>query len=382
MYKKERTFLAIPGPVEVHPKVYAAMNQHIYGHRTAHFRELYHDCVEKFQATIETKRDIQFHAGSGTLGLHAGISNLVSPDDHVLNLVNGKFGERVEQITSRFTNNHYTIKTEYGDGINLEDVKIAFENHPDISLVTLTHNETSTGVLNHLEEISKIVHKNGALLMADCITSAGGDEVLMDKWKIDFFVSGSQKCYGLPPGLAFTAYSEDAEEKMNNVSRKQDYYSDLVQFSSKPIGVTPFTPAVSLMYGLQASLNIILEEGMKNRINRHRRMAELFRNAMMNLGLDLFAKPEYWSNTVTTTKIPENTNPEKLINEALNLGIMIAVGQGSMKGKIFRVGHMNLVGPREMLMIVSVLEIALKNAGANINLGDGIRIIQEGLVNQ
>lgn len=381
MYSEDTTFLAIPGPVEIHPRVYKAMDQHIYGHRTAHFREIYEDCVNKFQQTINTTRVPQFHAGSGTLGLHAAVTNLISSEDHVLNLVNGKFGERVEKITSRFCENSKTVRVDYGKGISAEMVKQAFEENPDYKLVTITHNETSTGVLNPLSEISKIVHDNGALLMADCITSAGGDLVEMDKWGIDFFVSGSQKCYGLPPGLAFIAFSENAESIMRERGLNQDFYSDLIMATDVKLGVTPFTPPVGLIYGLQASLSVILEEGMENRINRHRKMGELYRNAMTNLGLELFAEEGYRSNTVTTVKVPNEVDPNLLSKSTLDLGVMIAGGQGSMKGNIFRIGHMNMVGPRELLTIVSVLEIALKRAGALIQLGEGIRIIQEGLVN-
>lgn len=380
MYSADRTFLAIPGPVEIHPRVYEAMNRHLYGHRTEHFRSIYQDTVNKFAKTINTDTVIQLHAGSGSLGLHTAISNLVSPGDHVLNIVNGKFGERVEMITPKFTDNSFSIKAEYGKGVSAQMVEETLEKNPDVTLVTITHNETSTGVLNPLEEISKVVHQHGALLMADCITSAGGDLVEMDKWQIDFFVSGSQKCYGLPPGLAFIAFSNQAREKMERVNRNQDFYGDLLQFADKEIGNTPFTPAVSLIYGLQASLDVILEEGMDNRIKRHRRMGELYRGAMEGLELELFAERGYRSNTVTTTNVPDNTDHKILSQTALDLGIMIAGGQGTMKGNIFRVGHMNLVGPRELLTIVSVLEIALKRAGASIQIGDGIRIVQEGLL--
>ncbi len=380
MYSEANTFLAIPGPVEIHPRVYKAMNEHIYGHRTSHFREIYKDCVDKFKETINTTSTPQFHAGSGTLGLHAAVTNLVTKEDHVLNLVNGKFGERVEKITNRFTSNSKTIRVDYGLGITSDLVKHAFEENPDISLVTITHNETSTGVLNPLPEISKVVHENGALLMADCITSAGGDLVEMDKWKIDFFVSGSQKCYGLPPGLSFISFNEQAEEVMKKNEVKRDFYSDLILASDTKLGVTPFTPPVGLIYGLKETLQIIMEEGMENRIARHRKMGELYRNAMTNLGLELFAQEGFRSNTVTTTKVPKNANPDILSKTSLELGIMIAGGQGSMKGNIFRVGHMNMVGPRELLTIVGILEIALKRSGASIHLGEGVKIVQEGLI--
>ena len=159
MYTEDTTFLAIPGPVEIHPRVYKAMNEHVYGHRTSHFRDIYKDCVDKFQQTINTTRIPQFHAGSGTLGLHAAVTNLINSDDHVLNLVNGKFGERVEKITNRFCENSHTLRVDYGQGISSDMVKQAFEENPDYKLVTVTHNETSTGVLNPLADISKVDFK-------------------------------------------------------------------------------------------------------------------------------------------------------------------------------------------------------------------------------
>ncbi len=378
-YDDYTQFLAIPGPVAMHPRVYEAMNRPMYGHRTDHFRKVYVDCVEKFKPTINTEQEVYFLAGSGSLGLHAAITNLVKPGDTVVNLVNGKFGERVEQITSRFTDNHHTVRVDYGKAIKPEMVKESLEQNPDTSLVTITHNETSTGILNPLPEISKVVHDHGALLMADCITSAGGDLVEMDKWKIDFFVSGSQKCYGVPPGLAFVAFSDAAVEKMQEVPRGQDFYSDLLMYREK-LGKapdTPFTPAVSLMYGLQASLELIHEEGMENRIKRHRLMGEAYRNALEALGIELFAEEGYRSNTVTSAVIPKN--PKEFMDACKRFGILVAGGQGSLKGKIWRVGHMNTVGPREILMITSVVELALKQSGAEIDLGKGVQAALETL---
>ena len=379
MYSSGRAFLAIPGPVEVHPLVYEAMNRRTYGHRTSHFREIYADCVEKFQQTIKTTRIPQFHSGSGSLGLHAAITNLTKPGDIVLNLVNGKFGERVENITSKFVGDSPSVKVPYGQAITPEMVRAKLDTFPDTSLVTITHNETSTGVLNPLHEISKVVHNHGALLMADCITSAGGDIVEMDKWNIDFFVSGSQKCYGLPPGLSFMVFSDQAEEVMRNNGSRSEFYADVLQFNDTKLGVTPFTPAVNMIYGLQAALNLIMEEGLDKRISRHRLMGKLYRDAMTSLGLELFAQEQYRSNTVTATNVPKNVDVDVLRSNSLALGVIIAGGQSTMKGNIFRVGHMNLVGPREMLMIVSVLELAMKRAGADIELGRGTRSIQEGL---
>ncbi len=378
-YSELTQFLAIPGPVEIHPKVYEAMNRHLYGHRTDQFRKIYVDCEKKFQPTIQTNQPIYFLAGSGSLGLHAAITNMVAKEDKVINLVNGKFGERVEKISQRFSNYSLVLREEYGRAIKPEKVQELLEKNPDTKLVTITHNETSTAVLNPLPEISKIVHDHGALLMADCITSAGGDLVKMDDWKIDFFVSGSQKCYGLPPGLSFVSFSDEAAKRMEEVPRNQDFYSDLLMYREKMSKApdTPFTPAVSLMYGLQASLDLIHEEGMENRINRHRLMGTVYRSALEELGVELLAEEGYRSNTVTAAIFPNGVDPSKFMTYMKQYGILVTGGQGSLKGKIWRVGHMNLVGPREILTITSVVELALKKAGANIKLGSGVAKILE-----
>jgi aspartate aminotransferase-like enzyme len=380
-YSEKTSFLAIPGPVEIHPEVMQAMNNHLYGHRTTHFRDILIDCEEKFKSTINTKNDVYFLAGSGSLGLHAGITNLVSSEDTVLNLVCGKFGERVEEMAKRFAGNNNTISIEYGKGIRSEDVKIALENNPDTSLVTITHNETSTAVLNPLPEISKIVHDHGALLYSDCITSAGGDEVRMDDWKIDFFVSGSQKCYGLPPGLAFVSFSDEAYEKMQKTTRRQDFYSDMILIKNEMGNKkdTPWTPAVSLMYGLQKSLDLIHEEGVDNRVQRHRKMGQLYRGAMEAIGIKLLAEVGYESNTVTAGYIPEGLDAKKFMKECENLGILFAGGQGTLSGKIWRAGHMNIVGPREILMFVSVVETALSKCEYQYDKGVGVSYIIENL---
>ncbi len=380
-YTEETTFLGIPGPVEVHPRVMQAMNKHLYGHRTDHFREIISECGELFKPTIQTAQEVYFLAGSGSLGLHAGISNLVDRSDTVLNLSSGKFGERVIEITKRFTDRQVSLTKEYGQAIKPEDVKVALEDNPETTLVTMTHNETSTSVLNPLPEISRIVHDHGALLMADCITSAGGDEVRMDEWGIDFFVSGSQKCYGVPAGLAFVSFSEAAAQKMEGVSRDQDYYADLLMFREKygKNHDTPFTPAVSLIYGLRESLRIIEEEGMENRIARHRKMGELYRSAMRALGVELLAEEGYYSNTVTASLFPDGVDPKRFMQACLDLGLLAAGGQGSLKNRIWRLGHMNVVGPREILSFVSVVEYALRKAGHEFEPGTGVGAVLKGL---
>ncbi len=379
LYSEDNTLLLLPGPVAIHPRVYAAMDVPIYGHRTDHFRKIYEESVKMIRPVFGTdSADAYLLTGSGSLGLEAGIVNFISPDDSAIAMVAGKFGERSAKIAKVYAKEVVEIKSPYGTPSLPEQLEKAFEE-TSASLVTVTHNETSTAVLNPLEEIVKVAHKHGALVMADTITSAGGDWVKMDEWGVDIAVSGSQKCFGLPPGLAFVLASRKAVDHMLSIEQRiPSFYADLVMFKNaveKGSG-TPFTPAISLFYGLHESLKIIQEEGLENRIKRHHQMGEIIRESMKAMGLELFAKEGYYSNTVTAVKIPQSISWEELNKTIRKLGLIVAGGQGSMKGKIFRVGHMNIVGSREVLLAISVIETALNKLGHETS-GRGIQRAQE-----
>ncbi len=378
LYSTDNTVLFLPGPVAMHPRVYEAMNRPIYGHRTDHFRKLYAETVEMIKPVFGTgEADAYILTGSGTLGLEAGIINFIEPGDAVISMSAGKFGERSSQIARLYAKEVIEVKSPYGSPLLPEQLEEAFEK-TSASLVTITHNETSTGVLNPLEDIVKIAHKHGAMVMADTITSAGGDWVKMDEWDVDIAVSGSQKCFGIPPGLAFVMASKKAVDRMMSIQRPPSYYADLVRFKNsveKGSG-TPFTPAITLVYGLHESLKLVHEEGLENRINRHRLMGKVIREAALAMGLTLFAKEGYYSNTVTAINIPEGIEWKDLNKTLQKLGVIVAGGQGSMKGKIFRVGHMNIFGPREALLAVSSVETALKKLGYDTN-AQGTKRAQE-----
>ncbi len=379
LYSTDNTLLLLPGPVAIHPRVYAAMNVPIYGHRTDHFRKIYAECVEMIKPVFGTdSADVYLLTGSGSLGLEAGIINFVSPNDSVISMSAGKFGERSAKIARVFAKEVVEVKSPYGDPSLPEQLEKAFEE-TSASLVTVTHNETSTAVLNPLEEIVKVAHKHGALVMADMITSAGGDWVKMDEWGVDIAVSGSQKCFGLPPGLGFVLASQKAVNHMLSIDQRvPSFYADLIMFKNaveKGAG-TPFTPAISLFYGLHESLKIIEEEGLENRIERHHQMGEIVREAMKAMNLELFAKKGYYSNTVTAVKIPQGISWGDLNKTIQKLGLIVAGGQGSMKGKIFRVGHMNIVGTREALLAIAGIETALNKLGHETK-GQGVRKAQE-----
>ncbi len=376
MYNDELTsLLLLPGPVMIHPRVYAAMDRPIYGHRTSEFREIHKQILKKIKPVFGLKKgEVYLLTGSGSLALEAGIFNFVKKNDPVLSLVSGKFGERSAELSKLHSKKTKVIVSEYGNPNTPEQLEDALTNF-NPKLVTITHNETSTAVLNPLKEITKIAHEHGALVMADMITSAGGDYVLMDEWGVDIGVSGSQKCFGLPPGLGIVAVRDEVIEQMVPVDEDNvRFYSDLIRFRkgvNKSLD-TPFTPAISLFYGLLESLKIMEEEGLENRIQRHRLVAKGTREGLKAMGIKLLAKPGYESNTVTAGVIPDNIQFSDMIKLLKTYGVTIAGGQGPLKGKIFRIGHMNLVGPRDIITVLGTLELVLSKLGYHVEKGAGV----------
>ncbi len=378
-------YLMLPGPVEIHPLVQMAMNRPIYGHRTNEFRTLITRSMEKLKPFFGTnKNEVYILTGSGTVGLVAGLSNILRKGDKVISIVNGKFSDRQAKIAKRLGANVIPITADYGDAVTPEELEKIIEENTDAIALTFCHNETSTGVLAPAREYAGIASKHGILTIADGITSIGGDEFKMDEWGINVAVSGSQKCFGLPPGLAFISLDEKAWKRVEEVhDETTDFYVDMIAMRDGMAKKrdTPFTPAISLIYGLDKQLDLMLEEGVENRIYRHRLMGKAFRAAFKAMNLNLFVKNEkYYSNTVTAVEYPSGMADDEFRKRLRYYGIAVAPGQGSLKGKIFRVAHMNWTGPREVLMTISTMELVLKELGHEIELGKGVAAAQKVLL--
>ncbi len=376
---KEDLLLVIPGPVPIAPSVYRAMIKPVIGHRTPQFRELNKQVHEMLKEIMCTKNDVFVLAGSGTLAMQAGISNLVAPDDEVLNLVNGKFSNRFAEITEAFGGKSIVHNVEYGKAIKPPEVEKALEENPNIKFVTMTLNETSTAILNPVWDIGKITREQGKILIVDGITAVGGDYVYADEWNIDVLITGSQKCLGIPPGLSAIMVAPTAWEVINNRETIYEYYANLKKYkkSYEKGGDTPFTPAVTLVQGLHESLRLILEEGIENRVKRHRLITKAVREGYKAMGLELLAEEEYASNTITAIKYPENIEDKEFRSKMEEKGILVAGGQDHLKGKIFRIASLNLCTQREVLTILATSEIVLKELGYNLKLGSGTTAAQK-----
>ncbi|MFX1297385.1 MAG: pyridoxal-phosphate-dependent aminotransferase family protein [Promethearchaeota archaeon] len=379
MVDNDTMLLMIPGPVNTHPRVYAAMARPIIGHRTVEFNKLYNETLALFKKLIDTKNDVFIFTGSSTSAMDSAIANLVQPGDKVLNVIHGKFSERWQDITNAYGGNSIVLNIEWGTALKEEPLIDILDKNKDIKFITICHNETSTGIINPAEEIGKIVRDYDKILIVDGVTSVGGDYVFPDKWNFDILVTGSQKCLGIPPGLGFIMVGPRAWDIINNRNNIHSYYVNLQFYKQwfEERGDTPFTPSVPLIAAQNISLKMMFEEGFDNRIKRHRQMAKATRNGAKALGLELFAEESFASNTITSIKVPPKIKSKELIDEIKRLGILIADGQGKIKGKIIRIAHMNIVQEKDILATFSALEIALQKLGFPFQPGSGVAAVEK-----
>ncbi|RLI83072.1 aminotransferase [Archaeoglobales archaeon] len=367
--------LMIPGPVQVHSRILNAMARPLIGHRTPEFSEIMKRCTEGLRELFGTKEDVYIITGSGTAGMEAAISTFSSVKK-IACIDNGKFGDRLCRIASRYTEVD-ELRFEWGKSIELDKVEKSLEEGSEA--VAFVHNETSTGILNPAEEIARLAKKYSALVIMDGITSVGGDEVKMDEWGIDVAIVGSQKCLGIPPGLAAVAVGEKAWEFYNE---RAPFYLDLSAYKKKlKDWQTPYTPAVPFFVALDEAIKMIQEEGLERRIERHRTFSRAVREWAIKAGLELFPElNEYsnYSNTVTAIKMPaEITDSELRGTLKKEYGITISGGQERLKGKIFRIGTMGNIGKREVLSTLAAVEDVLTRKGAAIPaLNAAVEILQ------
>ena len=354
--------LMIPGPVPVPEKVRKAMLRQAINHRGAEFGSVYAESVRVLKGLFGTGNELFIISGSGTAAMEAGIGNF-GRDRKIASLVNGKFGERMGKIGDRY-GKVTVVASDWGTPLDLAGLEKALEEGAE--LVTMVHNETSSGIRNPAEAVGKLARKHDALFVMDGITSIGGDTVEADRWGVDVAFVGSQKCLAAPAGLSAISVSKRAWDRL---SEKRPYYLDLAAYrksaSNSPME-TPYTPAVPLFLALHEALAIIEKEGMAKRIERHRRMAGAVRAAVSAWGLPLFPRTDAlhaYSDTVTAVAIPDGVNEKLLRSTVKGFGIEIAGGQDQLKGKIFRIGHMGAVGAPEILATLAAVEHALGKAG-------------------
>tara|TARA_B100000927_G_scaffold284400_1_gene273261 strand:- start:200 stop:1363 length:1164 start_codon:yes stop_codon:yes gene_type:complete len=359
---QKKLSLMIPGPTPVPERVLHALGRHPIGHRSKDFQDLVKSTTEKLRWLHQTNNDVLTITGSGTAAMEAGIINTLSKGDKVICAENGKFGERWVKVAEAFGLDVIKIRAEWGKPLNPEDFKELLEKdkNKEIKAVILTHSETSTGVINDVETISKYIkqHKK-ALSIVDCVTSLGACNVPTDKWGLDIVASGSQKGYMIPPGLSFISVSEKAWEAIEK-SNLPKFYLDLKSYKkSLQACSNPFTPAVNLVFALEESLNMMKDEGLENIFLRHERHKLAISNAMLALDLKLFADNKSLSPAITAIEANEFDAEEFRKSVKERFDILLAGGQDYLKGRIFRIGHLGYVNDRDIISVITAISYTL-----------------------
>ena len=357
--------LRTPGPTPLPPAVREALAREMIAHRGSEFATILRECEAGLQWAFQTQHDVVILTASGTGGLESIVANTLSPGERLLLASIGEFGERMSKIARVYGVDVVQVDVEPGKAVEPQMLQERLRAEPDIQTVFVTHNETSTGVLNPLPEIASAVRqvRPEALLLVDGISSVGSVPVKPEAWGCDVVVAGSQKGWMIPPGLSFVAISPRAWERQSQSKSPNFYFNWAQARRAAEAGSTPWTPALSLFFALQVALRLMREEGLDNLFERHRRLAQFTREGLADLDVKLFADPRYASPTVTTAYVPEGVNAKQLL-QALEQrhGVVLAGGQGNLSGKIFRIGHMGWVHQDDLAAALRALQVELNSA--------------------
>lgn len=359
--------LRTPGPTPLPPVVREALARDMIAHRGPEFASILRDCRNGLQWAFQTEHDVIILTTSGTGGLESLVANTLSPGQRLLVASMGYFGERMARIARAFGVEVVQLDFEPGTAVDPQVVYDRLAHESDIDTVFVTHNETSTGVLNPLPEIARAVRqiRPEALLLVDGISSIGSVAVEPEAWGCDVIVAGSQKGWMIPPGLAFVSISPRAWDRQAH-ARLPKFYFDWRQASrAAEEGGTPWTPALSLFFGLQAALRLMRDEGLEQVFARHRRVAQFTREGLADLDLRLVADPRFASPTVTTAYVPDGIDSRGLLQRLEERhGVVLAGGQGRLEGRIIRIGHLGWVNQDELGAVLRALQVELNSTRA------------------
>jgi aspartate aminotransferase-like enzyme len=362
--------LFIPGPVSVPESVTKAMEKEMIGHRGKEFSEIFAQAKENLQKVLYTKNRVLISTSCGSGLMEGVIRNCVN--ENVLMAECGAFGKKWVDIAKSCGKNVDVLSFEAGKGIKAEGLKQKLEEAKRIGknydAVCITHNETSTGVMNRLNELAPIVKESGALFCVDAVSSMGGARIPVDELGIDVCLTSSQKCFSLPPGLSFASVSENVLEKARTV-KGRGYYFDFIELAKEhDANQTPYTPAVSLIFGLKQRLEDMLAEGLDNIWAKHEGFAKETQNWAGNKGLNLFAEEGYRSVTVTCIENTKKINLEEIKKKVKAKGYVMDAGYRKLnedlnkagKADTFRVPHMGDLTLGELKMYLDVLAEEMK----------------------
>lgn len=380
---RDKTFLMIPGPTPVPESVMLDIAKHPIGHRSSEFSSILEEVYANLKYVFQTENDVFMFTSSGTGAMCAALENLVNQGDKVLSLVLGNFGNRWAKIAESRGAVVEKIEVNAGEVIDPEVLRerLAKDVNKEIKIVTLTHSETSTGAANDVKTLCSIIREHGALSVVDGVTSVCAMPCKPDEWGIDVLVSGSQKGFMIPPGLAFLTANERAWKVYEECKYPSFYFDWAAHRKSVRANSTPFTPAVNLIVGLNTALKMIKSEGIDNVNARHKRHCMALRAAIRALNLELLVpEDEHASYAITSILPPEGISvPDirKTLKE--DYDIVVANGQNQLKDKIFRMGTLGFVCDRDLIASVGALESALCKLGHKFTLGAGVKTLIEEL---
>jgi aspartate aminotransferase-like enzyme len=379
----EKKYLFSPGPTMLPPEVLLKMAEPIMHHREPEFEKIVAEIREGLKYLFQTKNEVLIFTSSGTGAMEGAVSNLLSKGDKAIVVRGGKFGERWGEICKAYGIEFIPIDVEWGKAVDPRRIKELLESDPSIRAVYTQASETSTGVRHPIQAIADLVKRyEDRVIVVDAITGIGVFNIPTDAWGLDVVISGSQKALMLPPGLSFASLSDKAWKLVEKSNLPKYYFDFKKELKNTKKNQSSYTPAIPLFLGLRETLHMIRKEGLEAVFRRHEKLAEATRQAVKSLGLELYA-PDSPSNAVTAVKIPEKIDGEKLKNLFFEkFGITVAEGQDRAKGKIIRIAHLGYYERLDMVMVISALEMLLKEMGYSFQLGTGVKAAEEILMTE
>ena len=375
-----------PGPSAAHPRVLQAMMSDMIGYLDPDFMLIMDEVSALLKRVFQTDEGVTFAlSGTGSAGMESGLTSLLEPDETVIMCVYGFFCERMVDMASRVGANVVPLRADWGRPFPAEMLEEELKKHFNVKMVSAIHAETSTGIQQPLEDISRLAKEHDALFMVDAVTSLGGNEVAVDRWDIDYCYSATQKCLGCPPGLSPIALSPRGLDSVNNRQTKPtSWYLDLA-LNANYWGfdrVYHHTAPVSMILALREGLRIVLEEGLEARFRRHHRNASALWAGLEALGLKLVTPEEYRLDQITPLWIPDGIDEAQVRNALLReYGIEIGRGLGQFAGKVWRVGLMGESSKAEyVLALLAALEDILPRVGYEVPRGAGVGAASSALV--
>ena len=365
----EKRYLMTPGPTPAPPEVLAAIAQPVIHHRGPDFRKLYSDCLGRLREVFRTESEVLLFGGSGTGAMESAVANLCSPGEPVLVVSAGYFGERWAGLANAYGADVDHLRYAWGEIPSPADVSARLRER-DATAVFLTHSETSTGVVADLQPFAAAAREAHALSIVDAVSSLGAVPLETDAWEIDVVATGAQKALMTPPGLAMVSASHAAWERSASATSPRFYWDWERTRKGQATLDAPVTPPVSLVAGLDVALRMLLDEGLESVFDRHIRLGRACREGLKAMGLELFSPDDDSSAVVTAARAPDGIDSGELVLLLRDRhGVTLAPGQGELKGKIFRIGHIGYYDVFDITTALAAVELALVELGADVERG-------------